>query len=426
MSCHSKPCFSLNLWSHKQSKPKINEFKFQYLLLNRIFSSTFSFLALLFLHRHTNGEGIASMNGKASVSRELHAKHTKILEGLLKLPDNKECADCKTKAPRWASVNLGIFICMQCSGIHRSLGVHISKVRSTTLDTWLPDQIAFMQSTGNVNSNKHWEAELPPNFDRNGYGIEKFIRSKYVEKRWASKDGLQPAPKSAEIIFNLNESPAPRAKSAIQKNRRLSLEESILVKHMAQIRPPVTRSPEGSLDLQKKISPPLRRPSASVDFDSSSGKSNGTIDLFALLSDHDDKPHFSSTPSSWTTFDCKMTILVSYIICNLSSISFILLVIRVLASPLDRCHNIIVAKFKRSCNACMKFELPWSGYVLPIEKHLMVPCFGVLGHAYMPSYIYILKRVFRVCVFTGLRTKFSIKTQCRGTQLWLTSSPLWY
>ncbi|KAL0353721.1 UNVERIFIED_CONTAM: ADP-ribosylation factor GTPase-activating protein AGD5 [Sesamum angustifolium] len=118
------------------------------------------------------------MNEKANVSKELNAKHRKILEGLLKLPENRECADCKSKAPRWASVNLGIFICMQCSGIHRSLGVHISKVRSATLDTWLPEQVAFIQSMGNEKANSYWEAELPPKYDR--VGIENFIRAKRV------------------------------------------------------------------------------------------------------------------------------------------------------------------------------------------------------------------------------------------------------
>lgn len=126
------------------------------------------------------------MNQKARVTKELNEKHRKILEGLLKLPENRECADCKSKGPRWASVNLGIFICMQCSGIHRSLGVHISKVRSATLDTWLPDQIAFIQTMGNKKSNSFWEAELPPKYNR--VGTENFIRAKYIDKRWISRE----------------------------------------------------------------------------------------------------------------------------------------------------------------------------------------------------------------------------------------------
>ncbi|CAJ1952275.1 unnamed protein product [Sphenostylis stenocarpa] len=313
------------------------------------------------------------MSGKASVSKELNAKHTKILEGLVKLPDNRECADCWTKAPRWASVNLGIFICMQCSGIHRSLGVHISQVRSTTLDTWLPDHVSFMQSMGNVRSNKHWEAELPPNFDRNAYGIERFIRSKYVEKRWASKGGLQPASKSAEIIFKTKESPPVGANIATQKNRRLSLEESILVKHMTHVPPTRTRSHEiysergmkewtrgkvfegvwsqtylvaghnlhlyslyarlkisfsfqeflnqkkanktsslaiqGSFDSQNKHSPPTIRRPSASLDFGSSKKNNGTVDHFGLFSVHATKQDSSSTPTSWITFDCKSTIL---------------------------------------------------------------------------------------------------------------------
>lgn len=66
---------------------------------------------------------------------------------------------------------------------------------------------------------------------------------RYVEKRWAKRGEVPPASRAGEIIGNLNEAPAGRAKSGISKiNRRLSLEESILTSHMAQILPPVTRT----------------------------------------------------------------------------------------------------------------------------------------------------------------------------------------
>ena len=114
-----------------------------------------------------------------------------LVKSLMTLPENSICADCKKKAAKWASSTLGVFICIDCSGIHRSLGTHISFVRSCTLDSWTPEQARLMKRVGNKVGNEYWEARLPRDFMRpnscDRAGMEAFIRAKYAEGRWAGQ-----------------------------------------------------------------------------------------------------------------------------------------------------------------------------------------------------------------------------------------------
>lgn len=59
--------------------------------------------------------------------------------------------------PVWAAINRGALICKNCAGVHRNLGVHVSKVRSLTLDDWAPSFLAIMRSVGNEQANSVWE-----------------------------------------------------------------------------------------------------------------------------------------------------------------------------------------------------------------------------------------------------------------------------
>ncbi|KAL1146976.1 hypothetical protein V6Z11_A10G022800 [Gossypium hirsutum] len=164
-----------------------------------------------------------------------------------------------SRAPRWASVNLGIFICMQCSGIHRSLGVHISKVRSATLDTWLPEQISFIQSMGNKKSNNYWEAELPPNYDR--VGIENFIRAKYVEKRWIPRGRKE---KSSPSVNDKKESPHKlEALSGAYKNTNnvnpVSTEKKVIHQPLANNGIPTPKSfSQMNVNVPQKVKPDIK------------------------------------------------------------------------------------------------------------------------------------------------------------------------
>ncbi|XP_019427243.1 PREDICTED: ADP-ribosylation factor GTPase-activating protein AGD3-like isoform X2 [Lupinus angustifolius] len=130
-------------------------------------------------------------------------KSEKTIDMLRRVSGNDKCADCGAPEPDWASLNLGVLVCIECSGVHRNLGVHISKVRSLTLDVkvWEPSVISLFQSLGNTFTNSIWEELLQ---SRSAFQIglvstgkpcqsdspsvkEKFIHAKYAEKIFVRK-----------------------------------------------------------------------------------------------------------------------------------------------------------------------------------------------------------------------------------------------
>ncbi|KAI2662855.1 Arf-GAP with coiled-coil, ANK repeat and PH domain-containing protein 2 [Labeo rohita] len=115
------------------------------------------------------------------------------LEEVQAISGNGQCCDCGEPGPDWASINLGITLCITCSGIHRSLGVHFSKVRSLTLDSWEPELVKLMCELGNTAINKIYEARIEeitikkPHPSSPRQDKESWIRSKYVEKKFIHK-----------------------------------------------------------------------------------------------------------------------------------------------------------------------------------------------------------------------------------------------
>ncbi|KAG6520386.1 ADP-ribosylation factor GTPase-activating protein AGD3-like [Zingiber officinale] len=155
-------------------------------------------------------------HGRSSQNHRFNSKQERTIDVLRKVHGNNVCAECGAPDPDWASLNLGVLLCIECSGVHRNLGVHISKVRSLTLDVraWDPSVINLFQSLGNTFANSIWEELLPSSrngtcendtssldIDKNQEHIpiskprhldpisvkEKFIHLKYADKCFVSR-----------------------------------------------------------------------------------------------------------------------------------------------------------------------------------------------------------------------------------------------
>ncbi|XP_063662513.1 arf-GAP with coiled-coil, ANK repeat and PH domain-containing protein 2 isoform X24 [Pan troglodytes] len=139
-------------------------------------------------------------------SKEKLLKGESALQRVQCIPGNASCCDCGLADPRWASINLGITLCIECSGIHRSLGVHFSKVRSLTLDTWEPELLKLMCELGNDVINRVYEANVEKmgiKKPQPGQRQEKeaYIRAKYVERKFVDKYSISLSPPEQQKKF---------------------------------------------------------------------------------------------------------------------------------------------------------------------------------------------------------------------------------
>ncbi|KAH8112245.1 ArfGap-domain-containing protein [Phellopilus nigrolimitatus] len=214
----------------------------------------------------------------SGVSKIVAERNQRILLELVSQPGNDICADCKGKAPRWASHNLGIFICVRCASIHRKIGTHVTKVKSLTLDSWSKEQVENMGAIGNIKANEYWHPDRvrhppPTNMEESERDseLEKYIRSKYEYKRYR--------PPSARAAEQLGES---RSLSSLPPRSRT-----------APVRSGTSPIPGPSRPAQ----PPIPTPSTSQPYSPAIARS-GSAGLTTSLTDRQVQPQLTSFAQS--------------------------------------------------------------------------------------------------------------------------------
>ncbi|XP_031824653.1 arf-GAP with GTPase, ANK repeat and PH domain-containing protein 1 isoform X2 [Sarcophilus harrisii] len=182
-----------NIYSSSSTNTEEQEENFEFIIVS-LTGQTWHFEAATYEERDAWVQAIESQilaslqscESSKNKSRLTSQNEAMALQSIRNIRGNSQCVDCEAQNPNWASLNLGALMCIECSGIHRNLGTHLSRVRSLDLDDWPIELIKVMSSIGNELANSVWEescqGHMKPSLDSTREEKERWIRAKYEQK----------------------------------------------------------------------------------------------------------------------------------------------------------------------------------------------------------------------------------------------------